>query len=416
MSSLFFLVISIILVMFILETYISYLNYKNRNASIPENVKDIYDDEAYQKWLAYTMTNFKFHMIKHVVSTLFLLMLLVLGIFGLWEAIVNNLIVHSAILRTLVFILGFILVTELIELPFNYYATFVIEERFGFNKTKKKTFYLDFIKNILLTSALLGGVVALLNWIYLIFIDQIWIFIFGAWAVLSLVLVAIFLLNTVFVKLFNKLSPMEESELKSKIDALGKKLGFEVNRIFVMDASKRSSKLNAFFSGLGKKREVVLYDTLIEKMGEEEILSVLAHELGHATYKDTTSMLIQRIITFLLYAVVLGTILQSEGLAAAFGLSGIHFGFGLLLFTIFMSPLNFILGIPLNYYSRVAEYRADKFAAKHVNQQSMMTALKVLAKENFSNLTPHPLYVLLNYSHPTISQRIASIMNNEPSI
>jgi STE24 endopeptidase len=355
------------------------------------------------------MANFKFQMIKHVVSTLLLLSLLVLGVFGIWEGIVNDWIGDSDILKNLVFILGFVLVTDIIDLPFNYYATFVIEERFGFNKTKKKTFYLDFIKNLLLTTALLSGVVSLLNWIYLVFNDQIWVFIFGAWAVLSLVLVAVFLLNTVFVKLFNKLKPMEESELKNKIDALGKKLGFEVNRIFVMDASKRSSKLNAFFSGLGKKREVVLYDTLIEKMSEEEILSVLAHELGHATYKDTTSMLIQRVITFLLYAVVLGTILQSAELATAFGLSGIHFGFALLLFTVFMSPLNFLLGIPLNYLSRVAEYRADAFASKHVSKDAMITALKVLAKENFSNLTPHPIYVLLNYSHPTISERIASI-------
>jgi len=409
MSSLFYLVIGIILVMFLVETYVSFLNYRYRSTPIPENVKGVYDEQAYQKWLAYTMTNFKFQMIKHVVSTSFLLVLLVFGVFGIWEGIVNSWILDSVILQSLIFILGFVLVTEIINLPFNYYATFVIEERFGFNKTKKKTFCLDFIKNLLLTFALLGGVVALLNWIYLIFIDQIWIFVFGAWAVLSLVLVAIFLLNTVFVKLFNKLKPMEESELKTKIDALGKKLGFEVNRIFVMDASKRSSKLNAFFSGLGKKREVVLFDTLIEKMSEEEILSVLAHELGHATYKDTTSMLFQRIVTFLLYAVILGTILQSAGLAAAFGLSGIHFGFALLLFTIFMSPLNFILGIPLNYFSRVAEYRADKFAAKHISKDAMITALKVLAKENFSNLTPHPLYVLLNFSHPTISERITSI-------
>jgi STE24 endopeptidase len=409
MSSLFYLVIGIILVMFLIETYVSILNYQYRRTPIPGNVKGVYDETAYQKWLAYTMTNFKFQMIKHVVSTLVLLGLLMFGMFGIWEGIVNGWIGNSAILQTLFFILGFVLLTEIINLPFNYYATFVIEERYGFNKTKKKTFYLDFIKNLILTFALLGGVVALLNWIYLIFIDQIWIFIFGAWAVLSLVLVAIFLLNTVFVKLFNKLKPMEESELKNKIDALGKKLGFEVNRIFVMDASKRSSKLNAFFSGLGKKREVVLFDTLIEKMSEEEILSVLAHELGHATYKDTTSMLVQRIATFLLYAVILGTILQSAGLAAAFGLSGIHFGFALLLFTIFMSPLNFILGIPLNYFSRVAEYRADAFAAKHISKDAMITALKVLAKENFSNLTPHPLYVLLNYSHPTISERITSI-------
>jgi len=412
MTGLSFLVVGIILLMFIVETYVSILNYQHRNTPIPENVKDIYDGEAYQKWLAYTMTNFRFQMIKHVVTTVFLVILLVFGVFGMWEDIVIRLVGDTTIFQSLVFIFGFVLVSEIIDLPFGYYSTFVIEERFGFNKTKKKTFFMDFMKNLILTGLLLGGVVALLNWIYLIFDDQVWVFILGAWAVLSIVLVAMFLLNTVIVKVFNKLIPMNDGELKDKIDHLGKKLGFEVNRIFVMDASKRSSKLNAFFSGLGKKREVVLYDTLIEKMSEEEILSVLAHELGHATYKDTTSMLFQRVVMFLLYAVTLGIILQSEGLATGFGLSGIHFGFGLLLFTVFISPLNFILGIPLNYYSRVAEYRADRFAAKNVSQQSMITALKVLAKENFSNLTPHPLYVLLNYSHPTISDRITSIENN----
>ena len=197
--------------------------------------------------------------------------------------------------------------------------------------------------------------------------------------------------------------------MRDKIRALAEKVGFNVKAISVMDASKRSTKLNAFFSGLGKTREVVLFDTLVEKLEEEEILSVLAHELGHAVHKDVPRMLGLQIAMFGLYAVVIGFILQSVALAQAFGLSGVHLGFSLILFSILISPLELILTFPLNYISRKAEYAADGFATEYVGKESTMSAFKVLAQENLANLTPHPLYVLMHYSHPTIPQRLEAI-------
>jgi STE24 endopeptidase len=252
--------------------------------------------------------------------------------------------------------------------------------------------------------------VALLNAIYLEFANNLWFFVLYAWVILTIVMIILFVLNTkVFVKIFNKLTPLPEGDLREKIHSLAEKVGFNVKAISVMDASKRSTKLNAFFSGLGKTREVVLYDTLVEKLDDEEILSVLAHELGHAVHKDIPRMLALQIAMFGLYAVVIGFILQSDALAQAFGLSGVHLGFGLLLFSILMAPLDLLISLPVNAISRKAEYAADAFAAKYAGKVSTMKALKLLAQENLANLTPHPVYVKVHYNHPTIPQRLEAI-------
>ena len=219
----------------------------------------------------------------------------------------------------------------------------------------------------------------------------------------------LFLFNGVFVRLFNKLTLLEEGSLKEKIDALAFSLGFEVKRIYVMDGSRRSTKLNAFFSGLGKTKEVVLFDTLIEKSTEDQILAVLAHELGHATHKDTLKGLMQQLFVIGLYVLVLGFILTTVDLHTAFYLSNVHFGFSIILMSILLSPVNTLLGLYTNYVSRVHEYKADAFAARHTSKDAMISALKLLVVENFANLTPHPLYVKLYYSHPPISSRIASV-------
>ena len=223
-------------------------------------------------------------------------------------------------------------------------------------------------------------------------------------------MVILFLLNTkVLVKIFNKLTPLEDGQLKEQIEALAKQVGFDVKAISVMDASKRSTKLNAFFSGLGKTREVVLFDTLIEKLSEKEILSVLAHELGHAIHKDVPRMLGVQIIVFGLYATIIGAILQSAELAKGFGLSGANFGFSVVLFSILIEPVQLILDLPLNWISRKAETAADAFAARLVGKESTMSAFRVLAQENLANLNPHPLYVWIHYSHPPIPERLRAI-------
>lgn len=402
-------IIALILVMYVFDLFLNILNVKHSKNEMPKNVKHIYDEEAYTKWISYHQEHLKFGIIQKSVFTVFTLSLLVFKVFGLFESIALN-TSNSEIVQTWIFLVVFLGIQTVISIPFNYVHTFKIEEKYGFNKTTKKTFVIDIIKNFMLVSILFGALVAGLQGLYIAFANDVWIFVLLAWVFLTIVMILVFVLNTkVFVKIFNKLTPLEEGSLKTKIDELAIKLGFEVNNISVMDASKRSSKLNAFFSGLGKTRDVVLYDTLIDKLDEEQVLSVLAHELGHATYKDTTYMLIQSIATFGIYAAMIGLIMQSSSVYIAFGLEGIFFGFGLILFIILMEPVSMLLGMFTNAWSRKIEYRADHFAKKYVGEKVMITALEVLAKENFSNLNPHPLFVKIFYGHPTISERIKSL-------
>ncbi|AUD65995.1 hypothetical protein BK011_09960 [Tenericutes bacterium MZ-XQ] len=405
--------ISIIGFMYIFELVINILNVSYSKQGIPDNVRHIYNEEEYKRWLSYHQEHLRLGILRKTVSTIVILSLLIFNIFGNLEAWAKS-ISDFSITQTLLFLLVYLVLETVISIPLDYYSTFYIEEKYGFNKTTFKTFWTDKIKSFLLSAALFGVLISGLQSLYIAFLDQLWLFILFAWLFLAIVLVLIFVLNTkVFVKAFNKLTPLEDGDLKEKIDALAIELGFEVQKISVMDASKRSSKLNAFFSGLGKTRDVVLFDTLIEKLNDEQILAVLAHELGHATHKDTTKMLLQNIITFGFFAALIGFILQYSELYTQFGLSGIFFGFALVLFMILMEPISILLGLVTNRWSRKIEYRADRFAKKHVGKDELIGALEILAKENFANLNPHPLYVSIYYNHPTISQRISALNQKE---
>ncbi|MBS4061533.1 MAG: M48 family metallopeptidase [Bacteroidetes bacterium] len=403
------LFIGIVAVMYVLDLVITLVNHRHSKQPIPIHAKDIYDDEKYTQWLNYSLETLRHGIIVKTVITALLLAFLAFGVFGLLETLTNTWFTHP-ILQTLAFLGVFTLLSALIGLPFDYYATFVIEEKFGFNKSTRKTFFLDALKGLLLTFVLGGGIIALLHWLYLTFVDQLWLFILSAWVALSVIMVVVFILNTkVFVKIFNKLTPLPDGPLKEKIEALAAQVGFSVKAISVMDASKRSTKLNAFFSGLGKTREVVLFDTLVEKLKEEEVLSVLAHELGHAVHKDVPRLLAVQILAFGLYAALVGVLLQSPELAQGFGLSGAHFGFSIVLFSILIEPISLLLGIPMNFISRKAEYAADAFAAKLAGAAPTLSALRTLAQENLANLNPHPLYILIHYSHPPIPERLRAI-------
>ncbi|MGB0535090.1 MAG: M48 family metallopeptidase [Acholeplasmataceae bacterium] len=407
MNIFFYMILSIILGMFVFEFLISVLNYRYKNQPIPENVQGLYDKDKYHKWLEYSMANFKFGIVSNTISTAVMLLLLSLGAFGFFEELSIE-VTSSALLQTLFFLLMYYIISFIMTLPLSYYRVFKIEESFGFNKMTKKLFVIDKIKSFILTVVFGGGIISLLFVIFKAF-TNIWIFILIAYVVIFAVMLLLFLFNGVFVRLFNKLTLLEEGSLKEKIDALAVSLGFEVKRIYVMDGSRRSTKLNAFFSGLGKTKEVVLFDTLIEKSTEDQILAVLAHELGHATHKDTLKGLIQQLFVIGLYVLVLGFILTTADLHTAFYLSNVHFGFSIILMSILLSPVNTLLGLYTNYVSRIHEYKADAFAAKHTSKEAMISALKLLVVENFANLTPHPLYVKLYYSHPPISSRIASV-------
>lgn len=403
-------ILVLIISVYIFETVVSILNYRHRKTLLPESVEDIYDSEKYQSWLKYSMTNFKFGLISQSFMTLLLILLLAFNGFGFLETWIND-FMDSLFLANLLFLFVFYLVSQLVSLPFKYYRIFKIEAAFGFNKMTEKLFWIDTVKSFVLAIILGGGFLALLQLIFNRFEGDWVMFSMMSYAVMALVLVSIYFLQKYVMRWFNKISPMPEGELKSKIDELGSKLGFEVKKIFVLDASKRSTKLNAYFSGLGKQKEVVLFDTLIEKMSMDEILAVLAHELGHATHKDTLKGLLRTLILLLVYVSVLTLILLTPSLYTGFGLTGVHFGFTFILMMVHLEPIEILIGIYLNYASRKAEYQADRFSAKNTSKEAMISALKKLSVENFSNLAPHPLYVFLNYSHPPMHSRIEYIQS-----
>lgn len=403
------LILALVAFMYLIDLAVTLINDRYSRQPLPTAARGIYDDERYAQWLDYSLATLRHGILAKTVLTALLLSLLGFGAFGLLERWTNAWF-SQPLLQTLAFLGMFGLLSLIVGLPFNYYKTFVIEARFGFNKTTHQTFFIDLLKSILLAVVLGGGVVSLLYFLYTAFIQQLWLFILSAWGALSVIIVVLFVLNTkVFVKLFNKLTPLPDGELKESIQTLARKVGFNVNAISVMDASKRSTKLNAFFSGLGKTREVVLFDTLIEKLKKDEILSVLAHELGHAIHKDVPRLLGAQIAVLGIYAALIGFILQNPALAQAFGLSGVHFGFSLVLFGILSEPLDLLLSLPVNAISRRAEYAADAFAAQLAGAQPTQSALRILAQENLANLNPHPLYILLHYTHPPIPERLRAI-------
>jgi len=398
--------ILIILAVFFLDLLLSTLNYRHRNHPVPDNVSDVYDQSDYDKWLKYTMENHRISMIEKVFDTVLLILFLSFGLFpvlaGLADGLAKNLVFQT------LFFLGFYgAISFVLGIGFHWYRTFSIEERYGFNQSTIKTFILDQLKSILLTIFLGGGIVyALLN-LYLHMGNR---FILYAWLMMVSITLLINLLYTkLFVRLFNKLTPLPPGELFDNINNLAVSTGYEVKKISVMDASKRSSKLNAYFSGFGKFKQIVLFDTLIEKCSPDEIVSVLAHEIGHAKHKDVLRQFFISTVQMSVVLVLLTFFLSSDELSQSFGFQAVHMGFALILFGILLEPVGIVAGIPLTYISRKAEYQADAFAAASGYRDAMISALKVLARENFANLTPHPLVVRMTYSHPPISQRIEAL-------
>lgn len=403
------IVMGMILVVYAFEMVVALLNHRSRMKFIPDRLKDIYDEERYYQWLAYSLDIHRFTMIRRGVNVLILLAFLFFGLFERIEATTSTW-TTSPIMQSLYFLGFYQTFIVLLGIPFKHYQTFHIEARHGFNRTTKKTFTRDIIMGYIMTIVLGGLILGGLHALYLVFQDHLWTFILVSWASISVVMFLIFaFLNKVFLRLFNKFTPLPEGTLRTRIEQLASSLGFNIKALYVMDASKRSTKLNAFFTGIGKAKEVVLFDTLIEKMSEDEILAVLAHELGHAVHKDTWRMLFQQFAVVILYAAGIGLILQTPTLFTSFGLSGIHFGFAIILFMILFEPIEIFLGIPLNALSRRAEYKADRFSAKQTDAQHMISALKVLSREDLVNLTPHPLFVLLYYSHPPMNERIEAL-------
>ncbi len=402
----FILIVSIIGFNFILERILSYLNAKNYDAILPEDVADVYEPSSYRKSQLYKKVNERFSILTSTFSFILINLILFLHVFGYFDQIARS-YTSNPIWVALIFFSIIMLASDMLNTPFALYDTFVIEEKFGFNKTSVKTFFLDKLKGWLIAALLGGGMTALIIWFYLIAKENFWIY---AW--LAMVFVMIFLnmfYSTLIVPLFNKQTPLEEGELRDAIREFCSKVGFKLDNVFVIDGSKRSTKSNAYFAGLGARKRIVLYDTLIENLTKEEIVAVLAHEIGH--YKKKHSRLnillgvIQTGITLYVFSLFLVNPLLSWALGAK--VHSIHMV--ILAFGIIYSPISTVVGLALNLLSRSNEYQADRYAKLHYSSDYLISALKKLSSESLSNLTPHPAYVFFHYSHPSLMQRIVAL-------
>ncbi|MFW6298969.1 MAG: M48 family metallopeptidase [Bacillota bacterium] len=382
------------------------LNLDAGNETPKAPIDDLYDKDEYARWRKYSEAHTYLSLQSGFLSFTFVLVMLMFGGFralGEWsEQMADSLYGETLFFLGVLYGLEFIYASIV-----RYIRVFKIEEAYGFNRSTKKTFFTDRLKAFILGAAFGTFILLSLLWLYETYQSRFILYGFLLIFVLSLLLNLFY--TRLILPLFSKLTPLEEGELSDKIHALAYKEGYQVKAIKVMDASRRSSKLNAFFSGFGRLKTVVLFDTLLEAMDEEAILAVLAHEIGHSKHKDILKNLLIQSGSVLLTLGLLSLFITYTPVYRAFGFDTIHIGFGLLLFGIVLSPLNLLLGALFNKMSRAMELKADRYAARAVSKDAMEHALRTLSKKNFAHLTPHPLYVKLYYSHPPLSRRIENI-------
>ncbi|MGJ8685520.1 MAG: M48 family metallopeptidase [Nonlabens sp.] len=405
-TTLFYIIIGILVFDFVLDQFLGYLNYTWYFKDVPAALQDVYDAEEYAKSQEYKKTNYRFSLLSGTISFIAILIFLSLDGFAVIDNWARSIVDHE-ILVGLLFFTVIAAAGEIISLPFSYYSTFVIEEKFGFNKTTLKTFVLDKIKGWLLTAILGGGILSLVivcyNWAGANFWWYVWILIFA----ISLLMNMFY--ARWFVPLFNKQTPLEEGSLKAAIASYAQGVGFQLDKIFVIDGSKRSTKANAYFSGFGSEKRVTLYDTLVSKLTEEEIVAVLAHEVGHYKRKHIIYNLIASTITTGFTLWLFSIFVDSAMLSEALGVTIPSFHVGLVAFGLLYSPISTVTGILMSSLSRKFEYEADAYARDTYEGEPLINALKKLNKTSLSNLTPHPAYVFFNYSHPTLYQRMMAM-------
>lgn len=403
---LFFLIIFFVVADFVLERYLTYLNIQYSKQELPPILQNIYDEEKYKKQQEYFRTNTRFSMLTSTLSFVIILLMLIFGGFGWLDNLLRKITEHQILLPLLYFGVLFF-ASEIINLPFEWYDTFVIEEKFGFNKVTPKLFIVDKIKEILLAVIIGGGILAAIIWIYTLTPDYFWLWAWLAVTLFSLIMNMFY--SEIIVPLFNKQTPLPEGELRTEIEKFASKAGFKLSNIYVIDSSKRSTKANAYFSGLGSKKRIVLFDTLLNKLTTEEIVAVLAHEIGHYKHKHTLYQFLISLPVNLLLFFLLGYILKSDIFAQVFGVTSASFHINIIVFSLLYAPVSLLLGIFSNILSRKFEFQADAFAAQYGYANSLQSGLKKLSETSLSNLMPHPLYVFFHYSHPTLYQRLTKL-------
>lgn len=398
---------------FIVESVLDYLNIRNWTDKVPTMVSDVYSEEKYRKAKLYAVANYRVGQIISIISFILILVVLLNGGFGWLDTRIRS-ITDSPVVLAIIFFGILALVSDLISLPFSIYKTFVIEEKFGFNKTTVKTFILDKLKGYLLMILIGSAVIAALVKVFELTGNNFW---WIAWMFLTVLMLLITMFFTSWLlPIFNKLTPLPDGELRSAIHQYSIENDFPLKDIYVMDGSRRSSKANAFFSGLGKKKKIVLYDTLINEHSTNELVAVLAHETGHFKLKHTRTGLIAGILQtgfmFYIFSIFQG----NEQLANALGASQTSLHLELLAFTLLYSPVSTVAGIFMQFISRKNEFEADAFAKKTFDGNELIRALKKLSSDNLSNLTPHPAYVFVHYSHPPLLQRLEALSDKQSNL
>jgi len=405
-QTLFYVIIGIIIINFVKDKVLNALNAKHFKDDLPDELADVYDKEDYEKSQDYKATNYRFGIWSSLFSLSLTLAFLCFDGFEYVDSLARSYSNHP-ILIALIFFGIIMIASDIITTPFAYYKTFVIEEQFGFNKTTIKTFILDKIKGLLMMAIIGGGIIALIIWFYKLTGDQFWLY---AWGLVTLFTVFMNMFySKLIVPLFNKQTPLEEGDLRNKISEYAKSVGFSLNKIFIIDGSKRSTKANAYFSGFGREKRVTLYDTLVNDLDDEEIVAVLAHEVGHYKRRHIIFNLISSILLTGLTLFILSIFISNPLLSNAIGVEIPSFHVGLIAFGLLYSPISEITGIIMNYVSRVFEYQADNYAKTTYKAEPLISSLKKLSKNSLSNLTPHKTYVFMHYSHPTLLDRIRNL-------
>jgi len=405
-------ILVVFFLMWKLEFFATILNIKAFNPEVPAKLRDLWTDEAYDKARAYSTTSAKFSVIESTFSLFLLLAFWTLGGFTWLDQWSRSVFPDSPIALGLLFLGVLFAAQHLISLPLAIYDTFVIEEKFGFNQTTPKLYIIDQLKGILLAGIIGLPLMAAVLWIFQ-HVPNAWLW---AWACVSAFqLLMMWLAPAVILPLFNKFEPMPEGELRTAIEAMAKRCDFPIVGLFVMDGSKRSTKANAFFTGFGKTKKIALFDTLIAKHSTEELVAILAHEIGHFRCKHIPQRLLASMLQSAVIFFLIGLATDPQGAFArmlfdAFGVQTISPHVGLVLFGLLFSPVSRLLGIFSNKWSRRHEFEADAYAAKHTGSPApLIAALKKLTTDNLSHPTPHSLRVLLDYSHPPLSQRLEAL-------
>ena len=411
----FFIIISLVIFNYLFSNLLDYINHRNWKDEIPNELKDFYDKEKYKKAKNYALSKNKISLFSSSLSFLLVISLIVFNGYGIIDQFVSSslskffasLQISSNFIQSGIFFLILFILNSFISIPFSYYNTFVIEEKFGFNKTTKLTFFIDIIKSTLL-SFFIGGILLFLAlYLYENLNDGFWLWL---WIGLSLLMILINMFYAdLIVPIFNKLTPLDDGELRNKIEKYSKDVGYLLKNIYVIDGSKRSTKANAFFSGLGPRKTIALYDTLIEKHTENELVAVLAHEVGHFKKKHIFSGLIMSIIQIGIMSFFFELCLKLPEISIALGGLESSFHLGLVGFSIIFSPISILSGIIMNYNSRKNEFEADAYAKETFNGEDLSLALKKLSVDSLSNIYPHPLYVFFHYSHPPLIQRLRAL-------